>query len=650
MSVRLRLALSQVLLCGALIPAALATSPAAAQSQLAPDNHVMTIRLQGTWQTNEHQFIFEPRTGGIGGKASGPGLLFRKIARATNTEVARGTLVPDFDDGLLRGEVREGPASVLGSGAYTREMTAWVDDRGRLWMDNYNATPDRQSFVRVPTPADEAATATWVGRWRTNRGIMEVAAEGRNFAAYLLADDGSRRERVAFTGDVQQVSGAWDSEFDAQGAWQHKPVRWGDLGLTRSADANSFTGWYSAPKAPMGLERHEWTGQRIGQTDSSSPQPPSSTGLDATAERLRGRWFTPFGPIEIAEEVVGNRVQVSGRLTSAQGQSHQIFYVPGGPNLLQIVTGITNRPEPFVLATDGLSFEVDGAGSGVNGKWRATRSDPDQPLAQPTAEQATLLRVLEGGWQERGGDARWRFPVPTQHGAITASTWRSAEGEAAVTPVPFTPAQDGRTLAGRLPDGTRVLIERNTQGQVLLVRPTPGGTPTSVELNRTAGTAADPTPSPAPAPANNGPATPASPTPPAPSPGPGSGSSPQASVEFRPLNRVGVRVDRVVVARGYPTHQVHAFVTVKNTSAVPQYFTSGFLKAILVDGDGVSYERSQPYRASGEPAELFGSTPVIQPGGELRVRYVFVPDESSPPTSLTLSEGDRRAEFPVSGL
>lgn len=140
---------------------------------------------------------------------------------------------------------------------------------------------------------------------------------------------------------------------------------------------------------------------------------------------------------------------------------------------------------------------------------------------------------------------------------------------------------------------------------------------------------------------------PSNPAPPAPAP---AQPAPPASAEFKPLNRVDVRVDRVVVARGYPTHQVHAFVTVRNTSAVPQYFTSGFLKAVLADADGVSWERSQPYRASGEPAELFGSTPVIQPGGELRARFIFMPEDGAQLTSLTLSEGDKRAEFPVGGL
>jgi hypothetical protein len=620
----------------------------------------MTIRLQGTWENDQHQFVFEPRTGGIAGKPAGPGLLFRKIDRASGQELARGTLTPDLDDGLLRGQVREGLSSPLGHSLGEREMTAWVDDRGRLWMNNYNATPDGKLYIRAPTQPDEAAAAAWVGKWRTNHGVLEVTAEGGNFAAYILAEDGSRRERVAFKADAMQATGAWDSEFDAQGVWKHKPVRWGDLGLTRSAGGDSFTGWYSAPRAVMGLERREWTGQRIsGGGSPQTPQRPPA-GPDARAEQLKGRWFTPFGPVEMREEVVGNRVQVGGQFTDAKGVSHHLFYVLHGPGLLQILTGITNQPAPIMIADDGLSFEVDGTGPGVNGRWRATRTDPYATRAQPTAEQATLLRVLEGRWRERDGDSLWRFPIAGQDGVADAVTWRAAEAEGAGTPASFAPVQDGRRLIARVANGERLLIERNTLGEIHLVRPAQGDAPaSSVELiklrNAPSGPAQPPPPS---APAPSQPAPPSAPTPSQPG-GPPPASSPPSTgagqpapvpAGFRPLNRVDVRVDRVAVARGYPTHQVHVFVTVKNSSATPQYFTSGFVKVVLSDADGAGWERSQPYRASGEPAALFSATPVIQPGGELKVRYVFMPDPGARLSSLVLSEGGRQAAFPVGGL
>ncbi len=130
-------------------------------------------------------------------------------------------------------------------------------------------------------------------------------------------------------------------------------------------------------------------------------------------------------------------------------------------------------------------------------------------------------------------------------------------------------------------------------------------------------------------------------TPPTPAPT-APASTPAA---FRSLNRFDVRLDRLWEARGYPTRQVHAFVTVKNVSASPQYLTSGLIKAVLTDGDGVAQERNQLWRASAEPAALFNSTPVVQPGAELKVRYVFNPDEGSTPSTLTLSEGGKRVEF-----
>lgn len=162
-----------------------------------------------------------------------------------------------------------------------------------------------------------------------------------------------------------------------------------------------------------------------------------------------------------------------------------------------------------------------------------------------------------------------------------------------------------------------------------------------------------PTPQP---PAEQEPAPPADPPSPQPQPGPGTppgttpapDSTPPSS--FQPLRQFDVRLDRVVEARGYPTRQVHVFVTIKNASGRAQHITSGFLKALLSDADGVAQERNQVWRASGEPAALFSSTPVVQAGAELRIRYVFTPDEGSRPSSFTLMEGDRRAEFSVAGF
>jgi hypothetical protein len=570
---------------------------------------------------------------------------------------------------------------------------------------------------------------------------------------------------------------------------------------------------------------------------------------------------------------------MGGEITDAQGRRHELFYIMGGPKLFQIISGTTNFPAPFVFAADGFSFEVDGNGPGVSGRWRATRTDPYATSTQPTAEQATLLRVVEGRWRERDGSSLWRLPTAGQDGTIDAFSWQSGQQEAAAAAVRIEPSQDGRTLVGQFGSGARVRIERNSNGQLMLTRPaqgtspartteliklsaaTPapapvsqpsggstgggssvaqlqaryapwlgqwvylGGTPFEIKLEggrlygnmnnvgvfhidlsrsdasrlrgtyvhqgdasgdemelmlngsgviygflfpggdiampvvfrrpASPGTTSNPV-SPdrireqmagiwvtpvgelrmtrdgygfkgslrganghethqvrvtnvddnisslvqrwtiesadgkqhraeanfeiagdmlvlgsaytsdnvklpggathwvlrrqgtAPVEQNETPPVANPPTPRVPNTPPVvTPPGPVVPAAFKPLNRIDVRVDRVVVARGYPTHQVHAFLTVKNTSASPQYFTSGFMKAVLADADGAGWERSQPYRASGEPAALFSSTPVIQPGGELKVRYIFLSEPDAQLRTLTLSEGGQRAEFPV---
>lgn len=282
---------------------------------------------------------------------------------------------------------------------------------------------------------------------------------------------------------------------------------------------------------------------------------------------------------------------------------------------------------------------IDWTGQRVEAQ--APQNPTEQSPAAPTADQMQLVRKLEGHWRETASDSQWRFPAPEANGAIRAVTWRTpSEERSGGFPMVFSPAADGRTLTGQATNGNRLIIEPNQLGEVHLIRPAQGNSQFwSTELVKAQAAPAESSPQPAPQPQPQ-------PTQPPPSPAPA--PAPTGSA-FKPLNRVDVRVDRVIVARGYPTHQVHAFVTVKNTSASPQYFTSGFLKAVLADADGMSWERSQPYRASSEPAELFSSTPVIQPGSELKARFVFLSEDGAHLTSLTLSEGGREAAFPLGG-
>jgi hypothetical protein len=129
---------------------------------------------------------------------------------------------------------------------------------------------------------------------------------------------------------------------------------------------------------------------------------------------------------------------------------------------------------------------------------------------------------------------------------------------------------------------------------------------------------------------------------------PGSSSTqtspaPAGSAGFKPLRKFDVRVDRVASARD--TQRIDVFLTMKNASAQPQYITSGTLQVILEDSEGVAKQNGQVLRPTDTGREHFGSTPVVAPGRELKVKYSFHPDTGTRPSRVTVMEGDKSADF-----
>lgn len=143
-------------------------------------------------------------------------------------------------------------------------------------------------------------------------------------------------------------------------------------------------------------------------------------------------------------------------------------------------------------------------------------------------------------------------------------------------------------------------------------------------------------------------------TEPQPRPEPGPGPQPQPEPEpappppltFEPVGRFDVRLERLERPRG--SRVVRAVVTVRNATETVQYLTSGALRAILTDADGVGQERNQFWRGSGDPPALFSGTPTVQPGAAITVRFVFNPDMPQLDT-LTLIDAGERVEFRLSG-
>jgi hypothetical protein len=250
----------------------------------------MSVRLEGTWTDGErNDYILEP----IGPNTT----RVRIVRKGTNNEVNSATLWGDASEGLMKGEIRH-PDRNYASGYRKAELRAWVTDQGHLRTMNMGDVP---SYSRLSAHPDAAAAKAWTGRWRTNRGLLTVQADGFNFVAWLTQPGGNseRRDRVAFRATPKEATGAWDSEYDRHGTWRHVPMQWGDLKLALSADGNSFTGTYTITKATMGLERREWTGERVDKLPvQTGPQPqlPPSGPVSSPAPTAPSPTAGPFTP------------------------------------------------------------------------------------------------------------------------------------------------------------------------------------------------------------------------------------------------------------------------------------------------------------------------------------------------------------------
>lgn len=123
-------------------------------------------------------------------------------------------------------------------------------------------------------------------------------------------------------------------------------------------------------------------------------------------------------------------------------------------------------------------------------------------------------------------------------------------------------------------------------------------------------------------------------------------TAPDRAEGFQPVGRLQVRFDRLERPRGSAV--VRAVVTIRNPGRQARHLPSGTFRAVLTDADGAGQERNQIWRGSGEPAATFNGTPVVMPGEELTVRFIFNPDIPRLGT-LTLSNGREQAVFDLTG-
>jgi hypothetical protein len=228
---------------------------------------------------------------------------------------------------------------------------------------------------------------------------------------------------------------------------------------------------------------------------------------------------------------------------------------------------------------------------------------------------------------------------PSADGLRLDGTWLRAVPNAAREPVTMTVAGDGKTMTAKL-GGKGTIHGRGALNGVLVNAESSPAPDSCVGYAPNPGTPAEqPKPQPEPEP---------QPTPrpeprPAPQPGPQPDPAPQPAAGFQPLMKYDVRVDRVVAARDQA--RIDVFVTLRNATKGPVYATSGALMVRLEDSDGVGKVTGQIFRPTPDGREHFASTPVIEPGGQLRAKYSFIPDAGTTPGRVIITEGDKRAEF-----
>ena len=168
--------------------------------------------------------------------------------------------------------------------------------------------------------------------------------------------------------------------------------------------------------------------------------------------------------------------------------------------------------------------------------------------------------------------------------------------------------------------------------------PAPAPTPTSTPIP--APSPAPPLPVPATGPAPSSTPTPAPspaplPLPPSPAPAP----VPQPAA-FQSLKRFALRVDRVQ----QDGDRVWVHVTFRNISGTQQYMSSGIVRALLENSNGVVTERNQLWQANANPPAVFPSTPLLLPNAELKARFLF---NSGDAAALTVMDGNASARFPL---
>ncbi|RZJ46867.1 MAG: hypothetical protein EON87_02950 [Brevundimonas sp.] len=113
---------------------------------------------------------------------------------------------------------------------------------------------------------------------------------------------------------------------------------------------------------------------------------------------------------------------------------------------------------------------------------------------------------------------------------------------------------------------------------------------------------------------------------------------------FAPLGAWSVRVDRVENPR--EDRLVHVYLTLRNDST-RQLMQTENISVLFEDSTGITVESGQGLKAEPGYPQLFGSPPpVVEPGREIRTKFVFDRNRGASAVRVTVQEGqDYSADF-----
>jgi hypothetical protein len=657
-------ALCQALLLTALTPTAAVLVAAPAMAAVAPER----AAVQGIWTTDGARWV--------------------TIGSANQPNVSPSGV--DEASYLIR--LDGAPGEVRTDYSYRNAAGTWMAEKVMLrpaadgqsliateWFTNTIATP--ALWRKVARVGDKPAVRTgaelaplYIGKWSTPLGTLELMKDYDKVAGYIRGGNGAVSFMIKLS-DRQLKGGErvnWEWRDPTSGAH-------GELVTAMTTDGGTFVAGNSDPSLPVIANPIAWTASRVGAAPaqpvpapsspaSAKPAPPANGAAAAAA--LKGQW-------------VGDRTRIvfDGRSLEGSVNDRLLLIFDAARSNATRFAGILNLgqysiPADAELSSDGKALLIWRA-YGTRYMIQQLHKAADDGTAPKLETPAELIKHFRSVWNTPLGEMVFLPSTDSVTAVINdPATGRPAyqlvatargqgEGDDAIvftwtdhrsgTPkkggseVMMIMSPDERSIAIGYGNGTNERmgeLDRFTAtryGALPAESSGDGGTSETGGGGATGSSGGGATGSSGGGNSGSGSAGGGASGPAGGSPLPQPAPMPGSDGGFRQLRKYDVRLDRIETPRD--DRLVHIYLTLKNATQSQQYVSSGVVQVQLRDSDGATKQTGQVLRPVAGALQHFGSTPVLQPGEELKVQFALQLDSGTSPTKVIVVEGDKRAEF-----